>query len=96
MTYEDLSGLSAYVAVDLETTGLKAEKGDTIIEVAALKYVNNVITNIPTPIIANNQNWVAPAIINNTSINKNEITIITSSLLLYSNIKILVHHLNQL
>jgi len=45
MTYEDLSGFSAYVAVDLETTGLKADRGDTIIEVAALKYVNNVIVD---------------------------------------------------
>ncbi len=45
MTYEDLSGFSAYVAVDLETTGLYPKKGDVIIEVAALKYINNEIVD---------------------------------------------------
>lgn len=45
MTYSDLSSFSAYVAVDLETTGLYAQKGDTIIEIAALKYVDNIIVD---------------------------------------------------
>ena len=45
MTYSDLCGFSAYVAVDLETTGLYANKGDTIIEIAALKDVNDVIVD---------------------------------------------------
>ncbi|MDD4688679.1 MAG: exodeoxyribonuclease VII large subunit [Eubacteriales bacterium] len=45
MTYSDLCGFSSYVAVDLETTGLYPQRGDTIIEIAALKYVNNVIVD---------------------------------------------------
>lgn len=42
MTYNGLNECTAYIALDIETTGLDAEK-DRIIELAVLKYVNECI-----------------------------------------------------
>ena len=44
INYKDLLKINEYIAIDIETTGLNADK-DSIIEIAALKYAGSYIVD---------------------------------------------------